>query len=270
VRCSECGADLTAIEIDPIWSRSCAIARRPRRMPTSSRRTRSASTTHRGRGRALVRGRQSALQHRDAADRRLARTSQPPQRIVAMVQRDVADRLTAKPSTPHYGSLTLVRRTIGRRRRARSYARPGVFYPRPKVDSAVVVLERRREPAVACAIRALSAGRARRVRVPPQDARQQPFARARDRTRAHAGGTDALEHRYGDPCGTTRPGRLRLPSPTNWPSEGLEPAVDGVSPSWRRDFVPRRANSFFYVFAGHRQRLRSIRGTRPTRPQLSR
>ncbi len=72
----------------------------------------------------------------------------PPARIVIMLQRDVADRLTALPATPQYGSLTLlvsysmlVRRlfTLG----------PGVFYPRPSVDSAVVSMERRITPGVA-------------------------------------------------------------------------------------------------------------------------
>jgi 16S rRNA (adenine1518-N6/adenine1519-N6)-dimethyltransferase len=71
----------------------------------------------------------------------------PPQRIVAMVQRDVAERLTAQPSTPHYGSLTLLARYWTTPKRAFVLG-PGVFYPRPNVDSAVVVLERRLVPAV--------------------------------------------------------------------------------------------------------------------------
>ena len=71
----------------------------------------------------------------------------PPSRIVAMVQRDVADRFTAMPSTPAYGSLTLAVGYSMEVRRAFTLG-PGAFYPRPKVDSAVVVMERRRTPAV--------------------------------------------------------------------------------------------------------------------------
>jgi 16S rRNA (adenine1518-N6/adenine1519-N6)-dimethyltransferase len=70
----------------------------------------------------------------------------PPSRIVAMVQRDVADRFTATPSTPAYGSLTLAVGYSMEVRRAFALG-PGAFYPRPKVDSAVVVMERRKTPA---------------------------------------------------------------------------------------------------------------------------
>jgi 16S rRNA (adenine1518-N6/adenine1519-N6)-dimethyltransferase len=70
-----------------------------------------------------------------------------PQRIVVMVQRDVADRFTAKPGTPAYGSLSLLVRYYTVARRAFVLG-PGAFYPRPRVDSAVVVMERRAEPAV--------------------------------------------------------------------------------------------------------------------------
>lgn len=70
-----------------------------------------------------------------------------PEQVVIMIQKDVAARLSAKPSTPAYGSLSLavqygmaVQRlfTLG----------PGVFYPRPKVDSAVVRLTRHARPPV--------------------------------------------------------------------------------------------------------------------------
>jgi len=72
----------------------------------------------------------------------------PPQRIVAMLQRDVADRLTARPGTPQYGSLSLIVAYAMMVRRA--FVLPSsAFYPRPKVASAVVVMERRAAPAVA-------------------------------------------------------------------------------------------------------------------------
>jgi 16S rRNA (adenine1518-N6/adenine1519-N6)-dimethyltransferase len=71
-----------------------------------------------------------------------------PERIVAMVQRDVADRLSARAGGEGYGSLTLAVQYAMQVRRAFVLG-PQAFYPRPKVDSAVVVLERRAEPAVA-------------------------------------------------------------------------------------------------------------------------
>ncbi len=71
----------------------------------------------------------------------------PPSRIVVMIQRDVADRFVARPSTPAYGSLTLALAYRYDVRRAFTLG-PSVFWPRPNVESAVVVLERRPEPAV--------------------------------------------------------------------------------------------------------------------------
>jgi 16S rRNA (adenine1518-N6/adenine1519-N6)-dimethyltransferase len=71
----------------------------------------------------------------------------PPARIVAMVQRDVAGRLNALPGTRAYGSLSVLVRYWTEPRRAFVLG-PSHFYPRPKVESAVVVLQRRSEPAV--------------------------------------------------------------------------------------------------------------------------
>ena len=71
----------------------------------------------------------------------------PPERITVMVQRDVADRLAAKPNTPAYGSLSVATQLIMDVKRAFILG-PGVFFPRPNVDSAVVVLERRARPIV--------------------------------------------------------------------------------------------------------------------------
>lgn len=77
----------------------------------------------------------------------------PPQRIVVMVQREVADRFTAQPGTPAYGSLSVAVQYMMRPRRA-FILRPSAFHPRPKIDSAVVVMERREQPAVAVRDRA--------------------------------------------------------------------------------------------------------------------
>ncbi len=72
----------------------------------------------------------------------------PPRRIVVMVQRDVAARFTARPATPAYGSLSVAVQFATQVRRAFTLG-PNAFYPRPKVESAVVVMERRESPAVA-------------------------------------------------------------------------------------------------------------------------
>lgn len=70
----------------------------------------------------------------------LAKLRHPPERMVVMLQKDVVDRLVAGPSTPAYGSLTLV---VGARMEAKRAFTIGRshFYPRPNVDSSVVVLE---------------------------------------------------------------------------------------------------------------------------------
>jgi 16S rRNA (adenine1518-N6/adenine1519-N6)-dimethyltransferase len=70
-----------------------------------------------------------------------------PRSIVVMIQKDVADRLVAKPSTPSYGSLSIAVQYAMRVERAFTLG-PSVFYPRPKVDSTVVRMTRRDEPAV--------------------------------------------------------------------------------------------------------------------------
>lgn len=70
-----------------------------------------------------------------------------PQVLVVMVQKEVADRFAAKPATAAYGSLSVavqyamdVEKTLT--------LKPGAFYPRPKIDSTVVRLTRRPQPAV--------------------------------------------------------------------------------------------------------------------------
>jgi len=71
----------------------------------------------------------------------------PPERITVTLQRDVADRLIARPGTPAYGSLSVATQLLMHARRAFRLG-PSLFYPPPKVDSSVVVLERRAEPLV--------------------------------------------------------------------------------------------------------------------------
>jgi 16S rRNA (adenine1518-N6/adenine1519-N6)-dimethyltransferase len=77
--------------------------------------------------------------------RHLLEADQPPTLAVVMVQREVAQRIVAKP-----GDMSLL--AVG----VQFYAEPkivnkvpaGAFYPRPKVDSAVLRLDVRPQPAV--------------------------------------------------------------------------------------------------------------------------
>ena len=70
-----------------------------------------------------------------------------PKSIVAMLQKDVADRLAARPGTPAYGSLSVAVQYAMTVERAFTLG-PRHFHPKPKVDSTVVRLVRRDEPAV--------------------------------------------------------------------------------------------------------------------------
>lgn len=78
---------------------------------------------------------------------RLLEERLPLQNIVIMIQKEVADRLAATPGTKDYGSLSVL---------VQYYTEPSivtrvpshVFVPRPNVDSAVVKLAVRSEPAI--------------------------------------------------------------------------------------------------------------------------
>lgn len=70
-----------------------------------------------------------------------------PQLLVVMVQKEVADRFAAKPGTPAYGSLSVAVQYAMIVEKAFTL-KPGAFYPRPKIDSTVVRLTRRRAPVV--------------------------------------------------------------------------------------------------------------------------
>jgi 16S rRNA (adenine1518-N6/adenine1519-N6)-dimethyltransferase len=68
-------------------------------------------------------------------------------RMLVMVQREVAERLAARPGTAAYGAVSVkvaywaTAEIVGR-------VPPTVFLPRPKVESALVAITRRPEPAV--------------------------------------------------------------------------------------------------------------------------
>lgn len=63
----------------------------------------------------------------------------PPERVVAMIQREVAEKMLAKPGTRNYGVPSI---HVGLKAEGRILRRfgPSVFWPRPKVDSAVIEL----------------------------------------------------------------------------------------------------------------------------------
>jgi 16S rRNA (adenine1518-N6/adenine1519-N6)-dimethyltransferase len=70
-----------------------------------------------------------------------------PEVIVAMIQKDVADRLGARPGSAAYGSLSIAVQYAMHVERAFTLG-PRAFFPPPKVDSTVVRLRRRAQPAV--------------------------------------------------------------------------------------------------------------------------
>lgn len=81
---------------------------------------------------------------------RLIEMPDGPELLVVMTQKDVADRLRAKPGDRAYGSLSVAVQYRMQVERAFTLT-PRVFYPQPKVDSAVVRLQRRERPAVSVA-----------------------------------------------------------------------------------------------------------------------
>jgi 16S rRNA (adenine1518-N6/adenine1519-N6)-dimethyltransferase len=66
-------------------------------------------------------------------------------RAVVMVQREVRDRLAAEPGTAEYGALTVFTRAAFELETVLKLG-PSAFHPRPKVDSAVVLLRPRALP----------------------------------------------------------------------------------------------------------------------------
>ncbi|MGA8296730.1 MAG: 16S rRNA (adenine(1518)-N(6)/adenine(1519)-N(6))-dimethyltransferase RsmA [Acidimicrobiales bacterium] len=68
-------------------------------------------------------------------------------RMVVMVQSEVADRLASAPGTRTYGPST-VRLAYFAKSRVVARISPDVFFPRPKVDSALLAIDRRRRVAV--------------------------------------------------------------------------------------------------------------------------
>ena len=65
-----------------------------------------------------------------------------PETIVVTLQKEVADRFAAQPRTSDYGAVTVLLQSVFRIEKVRALP-PEVFYPRPRVDSAVLRLTRR-------------------------------------------------------------------------------------------------------------------------------
>jgi len=80
-----------------------------------------------------------------AAIRHLLESVPPPELLVLTVQREVAERMVASPPDMSLLALGVQFYATGR---IVAYIPAGAFYPKPKVDSAVVRLERRPEPVV--------------------------------------------------------------------------------------------------------------------------
>jgi 16S rRNA (adenine1518-N6/adenine1519-N6)-dimethyltransferase len=62
-----------------------------------------------------------------------------PKLLVVTIQREMADRLCASPSSPAYGAVSVVVQALAEVSIVRGLP-PSVFWPQPKVDSAVVAL----------------------------------------------------------------------------------------------------------------------------------
>lgn len=74
---------------------------------------------------------------------RLIEASYLPDRMVFTLQREVCDRIVAKPGDEDYSSFSVLTNIDYSTRIAMSIRR-GCFWPQPNVDSAVVVMERKR------------------------------------------------------------------------------------------------------------------------------
>src|SRR5215470_13085119 len=79
---------------------------------------------------------------------RLLEQVPPVERILVMVQREVGERLAAGPGDDQYGAVS-VKVAYFADAKVVGLVPPTVFVPRPKVESALVRLDRRPEPPVA-------------------------------------------------------------------------------------------------------------------------
>jgi 16S rRNA (adenine1518-N6/adenine1519-N6)-dimethyltransferase len=78
---------------------------------------------------------------------RLVEMRDGPDELTVMVQKEVAQRFAAQPGSKAYGSLSVVTQYAMEVHREFTLG-PGSFYPKPKIESTVMRLVRRRQPAV--------------------------------------------------------------------------------------------------------------------------
>jgi len=76
---------------------------------------------------------------------KLLESETPPQFVTVMVQREVARRLCALPGTAEYGAVTAAVAWYGKAKKLIDVP-SGCFMPRPKVDSAVIVIKKHDSP----------------------------------------------------------------------------------------------------------------------------
>jgi 16S rRNA (adenine1518-N6/adenine1519-N6)-dimethyltransferase len=62
-----------------------------------------------------------------------------PELMVVTIQKELADRMVAEPSSPPYGSASVILQGLSEVSLVRNLP-PSVFWPRPKVDSAIVAI----------------------------------------------------------------------------------------------------------------------------------
>lgn len=86
----------------------------------------------------------------------LASLANPPRTMSVLVQREVADRIRAEPGSADWGPLS-IRLQVGYEARAGREVDPRLFWPRPRVQSAVVHLHRREDAPSPEALERLSA-----------------------------------------------------------------------------------------------------------------
>jgi 16S rRNA (adenine1518-N6/adenine1519-N6)-dimethyltransferase len=66
-------------------------------------------------------------------------SNQIPERMVVTIQWEVAERLTAAPNTEQFGAVSVLMQSLAEVAIIRKLP-PSVFWPRPKVDSAIVMI----------------------------------------------------------------------------------------------------------------------------------
>ncbi len=64
----------------------------------------------------------------------------PPSRIVVMIQWEIAEKLISKPSSKDYGALAILFQSMAKIEIIRRIP-PSAFWPRPKVDSAIIKID---------------------------------------------------------------------------------------------------------------------------------